>query len=208
MDKHMSTGSGLMALAAGYAFSRVDLSAVSRAAAAALTVAVVAFPGITGLWYARSTFHSWPNIQRLLPAVQASSGTGPIYVTGSSGSFGVILLEYYLMSGANWQHWEGTAVFGSDSPSSISNIRAGRYSEVVTDLNATRLEHPMLLEKAVRYNNLLEPEIFRLEQDGKVLAALKRSKHYRIYRVIPYRTTDNTDSSGLFVVWQRVGNAG
>jgi hypothetical protein len=208
MDKHMSAGSGLMALAGGYAFSRVGLSAVSRTAAAALTVAIVAFPGITGLWYARSTFHSWPSIQRLLPAVQASSGKAPIYVTGSSGSFGVTLFEYYLMSGADWQHWDGTAVLGKDSPSSISNIRAGRYSAIVTDVNAARLEYPGLLEKAVRYNNALASEIFQLEQDGAVLAVLKRSKLYRIYRVIPYRTTDNTDSSGLFVVWQRVRNTG
>jgi hypothetical protein len=208
MDKHMSAGSGLMALAAGYALSRWDLSAMRRSMAAALAVAVLAFPGITGLWYARSTYHSWPNIQQLLPVVQASSGTAPVYITGSNGNFGVYLFRYYMMSGANWKYWDGTGVQGRDSPLSISDILAGRYSEVVTDLNAARLEHPDLLEKALRRGGTIESEILRLEPDGPVVASLKRSKHYRIYRVIPYQTTDNTDSSGLFVVWQRVRNTG
>ena len=129
LDKHMSAGTWLMAIAAGYGVSRliIPLKAGSRRFVA---TALLAFPAITGFWYAQNTFHFWPNTTKVMAAVRlaASSDKGPVLVSTGNNSDSSIE-RYYLMSGSDWQQWHegGTP----------AQLAASAYAVVVLELNAT-----------------------------------------------------------------------
>lgn len=200
MDKHMSVGNGLAAIAAGYAFSKVSLPYARRQAAGFLAVAVIAFSAVTGLWYARSTFHTWANTSALLTDLHdfSASNTKPVLINSLNGNFDVYIFQYYLMNGDDWEHWK------DNSPSSIPNVEAGYYSAVVVNLNASLLDYPGLPEKALNTKGVLGPDILRLAGNDNLISALTRSHEYTISAVVPYFTTNNANSSGLFVIWQHV----
>jgi GT2 family glycosyltransferase len=200
MDKHMSAGNGFAAIAAGYAFSRVSLPYARRHAAGFLAVAAIAFSAVTGVWYARSTFHTWANTGPLLTDLRglSANNTKPVLINSLNGNFNVWIFEYYLMNGYDWEHWK------DNSPSSIPNVDAGYYSAVVVNLNASLLDYPGLPEKALQGKNLLSSEILRLAGNDNLINALTESHKYKISTVVPYFTSNNANSSGLFVIWQHV----
>ena len=196
LDKHMSAGDGLASIAAGYTFSKMRVAALRPAASTALAVALLTFPAITGLWYARTTFHYWANVGRLLPALRAVSDYGPqpIYINSANGSFTIDLFWYYL-SGDDWRHWQ------DNSPSSLARVKAGGYSVVVTSLNASSLGKPTLPESALYGRGSLNGKILSLSGSDKLINALVRGHKYHIARVIPYESADPQDQFGLFVIW-------
>ena len=66
MDKHMSASTWFLALAAGYAAYRVPRPQLKPVIVSLAGIALMSYPAVTGLWYARSTFHSWPDTSSLV----------------------------------------------------------------------------------------------------------------------------------------------
>ena len=180
MDKHMSAGSGLMALAAGYAVASVRFS-WQRATAWCASVALLSYPAITGLWYARSTFHSWPNTTPVVSYLRARESDAPDLVVGAQqGTFWAV--QYYL------PHLSVT-----DSPSTRA-IADGSYAFVVMSLDGT--PGPQGVKSALlRLASGSNPGDYQLGLE------LEQSHRYQIVKSIPYTST--FDGPGVFVVWKR-----
>jgi glycosyltransferase involved in cell wall biosynthesis/putative flippase GtrA len=197
LDKHMSAGAGLMAIAAGYAFSRISLPRWKPAVAAVAAVALLSFPAVTGLWYARSTFHSWPNTASLVSFLRAQpqrySGAPDLVAGQSQAAYWAV--RFYLP-------WlpvtEGSAAV---------DITKGAYPLVVLALDAS-LNSVALPRDAAAGSSAVVGEVLKLAAGNQgeypLAEALEHSQKYRIVTSIPYFTTVSTDNSGLFVVWQLV----
>ena len=180
MDKHMSAGSGLMALAAGYAVASVRFS-WQRATAWCASAALLTFPAITGLWYARSTFHSWPNTSAVVSYLRAHKSDAPDLVVGAQqGTFWAV--QYYLPD---------LAVTDSPSRSDIIN---GSYAMVVMSLDGTPGSQGIK-------NALLRLAAGSNPGDSQLAIELEQSHRYEIVKSMPYTST--FDGPGVFVVWQR-----
>ena len=203
MDKHMSAGTWFLALAAGYAAARVPLPSHKPVMAAVAGIALLSYPAVTGLWYARSTFHSWPNtaplVARLQPVVAQTSApllTNDFYV-----------LSYYLPTG----HSPGRIV--APASTSTAGIAAGRFSGVALVLSAS-LNSTALAEEAVLAQDAasVDANVLQLaagdSQLYAVVRALERSSLYRIAAEFPFTTSNPDESSGLEVFWQRTGLPG
>jgi putative flippase GtrA/glycosyltransferase involved in cell wall biosynthesis len=198
MDKHMVAGVAFVAIPAGYAFSYVTLPKIRPFTVGVLSAAVLAIPAVTGLWYSHNTYHYWPNVSRLIPAIRgADRGTaGPILVDSSS-RLSVFLVDYYLMRGNDWQQIQAIA---GQSPS----LSAGRYAVIVAGFNASSLNDPGIPEAALHGTRSLTSEILHLAGNDRLVKAITDSHQYRFYAILPYQTDNQKDSSGVFVVWKRV----
>jgi putative flippase GtrA len=201
MDKHMSAGTALLAVAAGFTFSRFRPSGLSKPAIAAMSAALIMVPAISGIWYARSTFHDWPNFGLLLAATRragiATNGN-PVLVDSLNGTFSVYPFEYYLMKGDNWQHWQ-------DDPSKyISGVRNGTYSAAILCFNSAQLASPKLPSGALNGREVAA-QVVNLAAQGsdQLVQALATSGRYRIVDVIPYQSANKDESPGIFVIWKR-----
>ncbi len=179
MDKHVSAGSGFMALAAGYAVSNFRFS-WRPATTWFVSAALLAYPAITGLWYARSTFHSWPTTTAVVDYIRAEQSTGPDLVVGAQqGTFWAV--QYYL------PHLNVT-----DSPS-VTAIDAGSYRLVVMSLDGT-LGSQTIGSALLRLAAGSNPGDLQLAQD------IQYSGEYRIADTIPYTST--FDGPGVFVIFK------
>ncbi len=191
LDKHMSACSWFLAMAAGYTFSRVNLK---PAVAALAAVGALSYPAITGLWYARETFHLWPNESALIRDVRPVLGTGSL-LTYSDGNS---IPEYYLLSDpSDWPKW--------DTGSARLGIARASYSFVAMQLNAT-LNSSILPEKAAyRHGNSLVNLVLELAAGSGQFALVQELDHssrYRIWHVLPYTTSNPSAATGLFVIWK------
>ncbi len=199
IDKHLSAGTALLAIAAGFAFSWVTMPGLRRGAAWALAAALLAFPAITGLWYARSTFHAWPDVAPVLRSLSGSMrGSSSPVLVDSAHDFSVFEFDYYLTRGNDWRQWQTNVA-------DLAPVSAGTYSTVVLSLNAGGLDSPGLAAGALSRAPAAS-EVLRLAGNDALVRTLISSRKYRIYAVIPYQTSNSTDLSGVFVVWQRVGS--
>jgi len=201
MDKHMSAGTALLAIAAGFTCSRLKLPGLSRPAIATVSATFIMVPAITGIWYARSTFHDWPNFGALLAATRRAgiaTGRNPVLVDSLNGTFSIYPFEYYLMKGDNWRHWQ-------DDPSQyISGIRGGTYSAAILCFNSAQLASPNLPSGALNGREVAAQVVSLAAQGSdRLVQALTASGRYRIVGVIPYRSGNTDESPGIFVIWKR-----
>lgn len=196
LDKHMSAGTGFMAIPAGYAFSRAKLASWKPVTVWCAVGALLLYPAISGLWYARSTFHSWPTTSPLISLVDSSMQAGGVVVSNPQGTFFVV--QYYAPA-----LYKGTP--------NVPGINGGVYSNVVLTLDAS-FNSVSLPKSAASGNSANLPgEILQLattyagnREEYPLLVALGHSHRYRIIAAIPYTTTIPSNSTGLFVVWQRM----
>jgi glycosyltransferase involved in cell wall biosynthesis len=200
MDKHMSAGTWLMAAAAGYSFTRIKVFSRQFQAAAAAIV-ILLYPAISGLWYARQTFHLWANEANLVEVLRPVVGQNSVWAGSASNS----IPEYYLLRSTNdWWKW---ATYNTPE-----RIRQGYYSFVVLQFNAT-LNSTALPESALPENPTTGPT-GNLTNQILLLAAgsnqyglaqqLTHSHNYEIWRVLKYATSNPNSATGLFVVWKHV----
>ena len=193
MDKHISAGTALAALAAGYAVSRIPPLGISPRAAAAVSVTLLAFSSVTGLWYARSAFQSWPDTAPLLKEAAAFAAPGPVLVNSTDGNFNVSIFRYYSPS----EEW-------ADNSPGMPEFRSGTYSEVIHDLDAAKLEAASVPEAALTAGAGLKEKILAAAGDSKLISELEASRRYAIAGILPYATSDSANASGVFVIWKRV----
>jgi glycosyltransferase involved in cell wall biosynthesis len=191
LDKHMSTGTWFMAAAAGYSFTKIKIFSKSSQAAVAAAV-ILLYSAISGLWYARVTFHSWANEASLISAIRPIIGQGSVW----SSSNGDSIPEYYLLrSAGDWPKWETYAPQGK--------IAQGYYSFVVLQFNAT-LNSTTVPESATRGQSV-STQVVQLAAGNSQYAVVKQlngNHDYHIWKVIPYVTSNPNAATGLFVIWK------
>ena len=203
MDKHMVAGLAFAAIPAGYALSRVTLPKLQPRAVFALAAAVIAIPAVTGAWYARNTYHDWPNVSRLISSMKqaaANDRADPILID-SNGNFSIFLFDYYLMHGDRWQQIQAT-------PGGHALPSGERYSVIAADFNASLLNNPGLPKVALHGTPTMASEVLHLAGNDALARALTASHRYRIFAIIPYQTASQNNSSGVFVIWQRTDSSG
>lgn len=203
LDKHMSACSWFLAMAAGYGVAKMTANVRWKPpAAASIAVTFLAFPAVTGLWYAKDTFHSWPNTSALVARVEPllNATTRPLVVGGDVG----VILQYATPQGHNWARWHA-----GGTPTDFS---AGRFGLVILELSST-LNSPHLPREAVIGGaQNLSAEILRLSTSTSsttgefaTVRDVVQSRHYQLQDVIPFTTSRPATRRGLFVVWKRVG---
>jgi hypothetical protein len=205
LDKHMSAGTWFLAMAAGYGVGRLTANADWKPLTAGLAAAAfIAYPAINGLWYARNTFHLWPNdtilFARVGPLLKANSR--PI-LTDSADKTGVVL-KYLTPQGHQWTRWHDTTL----PPPNI-----GSYGIVILQLNSTinSSQLPRLAVSGSEQN--LSSEILTLSTNSQnsstggsaIIRDIERSGRFHLQYVIPFTTSSPNALSGLWAVWKRVG---
>jgi len=202
MDKHMSAGSWFLAMAAGYGIARMTATVRWKPLTATLiAVGLLAYPAITGLLYARTVYHLWPNTSTLVARMEPllKTTTGPVY-TGAYAQPSV--LEYDTPQGHDWARWTD---FDFDSPSEW--LKTGRFALVVMAFDST-INSPELPRQAVTGSTRSLPaEILRLSttSDPALVRDVEQNGHYQLQYVIPFSTSDPARRYGFFAVWKRVG---
>jgi len=188
MDKHVSAGTGFMALAAGYGVSRVRFS-WQRAAAWCGSAALLCYPAFTGLWYARTTFHSWPNTGALVSYLETGSHTGSYLIVGAPG--GVYATTQYSLPQSDVTETVNT-----------SDIAKGTYTAVILTVYGTFNSPPLTGSAAT--TSSLAAQMVRLAASGSSsdseLGTELEHSHYKLAGVFPFTTT--YEGSGAFLVWQ------
>ena len=183
MDKHISVGSGLAALAAGYGVSQLRLNvAIGRVAGAAAVAALLIFPAVTGIWYSRTTFHDWPTMTALIAASRGFNPDAPVMVDSQNGSFTINLFDYYLPRN-DWV---------DNNAGEYREIAAGGYAGIIADFTGVAS---------------LADEASTQPTGNHLVQAVESSHRYVVADVIPYVTADSADSHGIFVVWRRAAQA-
>jgi hypothetical protein len=163
----------------------------------------MSYPAVTGLWYARSTFFSWPDTSSLVVALRPVVAESSAPLLTNEGT----VLSYYLPA--------DRAPGRIDTPiaTSTAAIAAGRFSAAALVLSAS-LVSPTLAEDAVlaKAPASVDAGVLQLAAgDAELYAivrALDQSPLYRITAVLPYTTSNPAESSGLEVIWQRVTGEG
>ncbi len=197
LDKHMSAGTGLLSIAAGYGLSKLRLPAWKPAAIWGTTAAFLSYSAISGLWYAQNNFHSWGNVASLVKKLQTSDHARGVAVGEEQGTF--FVLQYYLP-----HMYEGMP--------SVSGIERGIYPRVVLTLGASYSSSTLPLLAVRGHGAQLNSEVLRLadsyagnKTDYRLLLALGQSPRYRVSAINPYSTTIPSNGKGLYVIWQRTG---
>jgi hypothetical protein len=200
LDKHMSASTWFLAIAAGYAASRIPWPELKPVIAAVSGIALLSYPAITGLWYARSTFHTWPNTTSLVAALRPvmAHSSAPLLTNEDT------VLSYYLPAGRMLGR------IAAPDPGSASGIAAGYFSGVALNLSAS-LDSTALAREAVSTHDpaSIDANVLQLAAGNSelyaIVRALERTSLYRISAVFPYATSNSDESSGLLVFWQRTG---
>ena len=131
LDQQISAGTGIAALAAGYLAARLRPTTWRPRAVWLVAGVLMLYPAITGLWYARTTFHSWPDTTRLMAVLKPfAASRRPVLFIGEWRVFP----EYYLGGGRH--HWPA---YG---PRLLPSVKRGEYSAVVVRLLLSSVQTP------------------------------------------------------------------
>lgn len=197
LDKHMSICTWFMAIAAGYALAKARPASWAPAIAGAAFCGLLAYPLVTGVWYARSAYQMWPDEANLVAAIRplAARASGPILASNDT------VLEYYLPQGSEWGRW---AAATGKPPVILTTNRVGL---IVLQLSGD-LQSPALPKSLVPVpSNSLSEQALKLSTPNSGLYStvrfIERDRRYRLARVVPYRTSDSSESVGVFAVWVR-----
>lgn len=190
LDKQISAGTALAALAAGYLIARLRPAGWRAPAVCLAAVVLMSYPAITGLWYARTTFHSWPDTSRLMAVLKPfAASTRPVLLVHEWRIFPA----YYLSQG----HWS------SYRRHSLSAVKQGRYAAVVVRSSPSLVPSLSLAAQFAALPTAISPEELKSIGAGSgLMSAL--SRHYRLAEVVVYRTTNSNNGVGAWVVWERV----
>jgi hypothetical protein len=197
LDKHISAGAGLAALAAGYAASRVSAARFKPAGVIA-ALAVLVFPAASGVQQARTQFAQWPNVSALVGVLKWQAGPGPVLVDATgTDDFGERLFSYYIPD----RDWEPSGAPGGLLDSyAATRIATAKYSAAVQLLVSGNLERLALPSGAVTPE--IRQQVLAIAVNG-VLGKDLRDGGYTIATVLPYTTSSGADPAGVFVLWKR-----
>jgi hypothetical protein len=194
LDKQISAGTGMAALAAGYLLARLRPRTWRPPAVWLAAGVLMLYPAITGLWYARSTFHSWPDTTRLIAVLKPfATSRRPVLFSGEWGVFP----EYYL---GGYKHWP------TYRRGLLPSVEHGMYAAVVVRLRLSSVESPSMAANFAAPPAVLGREALKLMYTGGgLLSALNRRDGYKLVTVIVYKTTNPNNAVGAWAVWEHVG---
>jgi hypothetical protein len=191
LDKQISAGTGIAALAAGYLVARLRPSTWGPAAVWLAAGVLMLYPAISGLWYARTTFHSWPNTTRLVTVLKPfATSRRPVLFIGEWGIFP----EYYL--GGDNRHWRP---YRSQL---LHSVEQGRYAAVVVRLRLSLVQPalaPLHPPEALGQQALM-----LVRTGGGLMSALNRRHGYKLAAVIVFETTNPNNAAGAWAVWEAI----
>jgi hypothetical protein len=215
LDKHLAYSELFGAIAAGYALSRVlKLTKPARRGiyAAAVAAMLFAFPAIGGLEEAWSNYHDWPNAKVFISAFRplAARTTGNFFVSSAAS-----IPEYYTPQGHDWARWGGCNVsLDPRVPQSrwqqlyTSELHRGNCGLVCLFYNTLA---PGLTLRGPRAGDQLKLLGFETEHSSPFMSGLTaltvavESDHQ--YRIVATGPFNGSYSSGLYVIWQKRGDA-
>jgi hypothetical protein len=197
LDKQMSAGTGMAALAAGWLVARLRPESWRPAAAWLAAGALMLYPAFTGLSNARETFRSWPDTSALTAALTPLKGASrPVLISAADG----VITQYYL--GGNQTHWVG---YSTSLPATvreaIPSIRRGAFSAIVLLLPLFRLNSPSML-KYLNTPDALRVQTLNLMRSLPLVSAVANSGHYKLSKIIPYETTDSANEIGAWAIYR------
>ena len=191
LNKHIAMGAWFAAIAAGYAvewFVRSATAGRVRAITFGACVVALALPAEIGAGQARTFATDWPNSSSFVAILRplVNQGKGRLLVEDPS------IAAYYLAAGADWERWSGTRNIvlpsgkSTGGPSQSAGVvgqgNAGVYAEFIQEgyfsLVALNFADTTALDKSIRHD-------------------LKRNRHYKIIRVVPYGP-----AHGTYIIWQ------
>jgi dolichyl-phosphate-mannose-protein mannosyltransferase len=191
LNKHIAMGAWFAAIAAGYALDWFISSATAgrvRAITFGACVVALALPAEIGAGQASTFASDWPNSSSFIAILRplVSHGNGRLLVEDPS------IAAYYLAAGADWERWSGTRNIvlpsgkSTGGPSQSAGVvgqgNAGVYAEFIQEgyfsLVALNFADTTALDLSIRHD-------------------LKRNRHYRIIRVVPYGP-----AHGTYIIWR------
>jgi hypothetical protein len=194
--KHVDVGAWFVAIAAGYAMSK--LITVWRSSAVRIVLVTVALGGVTvvtvmGFTQAWTLFSGWPDsasyVSALKPLVARTNG--PLLSESSE------ILEYYLPSaGYDWQRWSNT--FSINLP---SGVPVGYVNSI--DTPGSLPVYEMLVKRGYFSLIVLNGATSTLDQPLSVYLA-----HDPNYRIVTKVSFPGSGSHGFvtYPVWEYVGD--
>lgn len=219
LDKHLAYSALLGAIAGGYALSKAlnATKPVRRGMFSAATAIVLfAYPAITGIQGAWTAYHLWPDSRPFISAFRplAAKTTGDFYVSSSDP-----IPKYYTPQGKDWRRWNGCGISLNPPVQRqhyqqfyANRLHAGNCGLIVLFYNTA-------LQSGVPGSLLLGP---RASNDRKLLNFVAASSHpatpgltaltlalekdpgYRIASTGPF---NGSYSRGLYIIWQKRGDA-
>jgi putative flippase GtrA len=199
LDKHMSASTWFMALAAGYGISQFSLPSRKPFALGCALVAFLAYPAIIGTWYARSAFGMWPNeavvVSALAPLVNHTQGA----ILASNDP----VPRYYLPQ-VNWWRWQAATGY---PPAALA---AGKIALVLLQLDGDLQSNTLPQALVSTPSGSLSGKVLQLATANPGLAAtvqeVEKSKKYRLVSVVPYVTTNASQSNGVYAIWELISS--
>jgi putative flippase GtrA/GT2 family glycosyltransferase len=190
MDKQMSAGAGLAALAAGYLIAQLRPASWRPQVTWLAFGALMIYPAVSGLVDTREAFHSWVNTGRLIAALKPFAATRDPVLVGSLGD----IPAYYL--GGQYGHWQTYL--------SLAAVKHGTYSAVAIQLDLSAIPSPAMVLPAASSGEALGGEALRQMQVEPLAAVLQRDGDYKLIAVIPYVTALASNGVGAWAIWKRV----
>lgn len=215
LDKHLAYSELFGAIAAGYALSRMlKLTKPARRGiyAAAVAAILFAFPAIGGIEEAWSNYHDWPNAKVFISAFRplAAKTNGNLFVSSAES-----IPEYYTPQGHDWVRWGGCNIsLNPHIPQSrwpqfyTSGLHHGNCGLVCLFYNTLA---PGLTVRGPRAGDQLRLLGFETEHSSPFMSGLTaltvavESDHQ--YRIVATGPLNSSYSSGLYVIWQKRGDA-
>ena len=223
LDKHLSLGIWLAAIAAGYAIDALVKFQYSRLLVALCGTLALVFCAITGGTAAQWSFSGWNNSSALVSAfTKVSSGVrGQIAVENAADN----VIRYYTSQDRNWSQWAGrwtgfalTTVVGSITPeqrkAEIDQYRRqlddGAYGEVMVFFNQPDIYNltqtafgPVPHSIANSFNNEVVRLLANNQQLSIIVTALLQDPSYKVVAIAPYGQNLSEQGSAC-VIWRRV----
>lgn len=215
LDKHLAYSELFGAIAAGYVLSRIlKLTKPARRGvyAAAVAAILLVFPATGGLEEAWSNYHDWPNAKPFISAFRplAARTSGNFFVSSAAS-----IPEYYTPQGHDWARWDGCNIsLNPHLPQSrwqqfyTYELHRGNCGLVCLFYNTLA---PGLTLRGPRAGDRLKLLGFETEHSSPFMLGLTaltvtvESDHQ--YHIVASGPFNGSYSSGLYVIWQKRGDA-
>jgi hypothetical protein len=222
LDKHLSVGIWLAAIAAGYGIDSLLRVQVPKRFLMVCGCISIAFPAVVGAAAAQWSFQGWNNSSAVLDAFDkfGASAHGNIAVE----NFNSVVLRYYTSSGRNWAQWATkwvgvtfkTTVGETPSARLAAEVKQyrkslddGDYGTVIVSFNEpdiTALTQTTFDSPVGGVKNSYNQEVVRLLADnqelGVMVTALLQDPAYRVVAVAPYGRGGSKQAAAC-VIWRR-----
>jgi hypothetical protein len=221
IDKHLAYGLWFIAIAAGYAGSKLIrwVPGSRRHLAALCCAAALAYPAVTSWQSGWERYHAWPNAISFINAFEkyATQTQSSIYVPGHEAN----IAEYYTPQGDDWTRWSGALPLDSVLPSGentqtyyATQLQSRNYGLITlfysTTFSTAGLPGTMLVPQ---HGHNPSPNLLTLvgRNSGEpglpaLTHAIVASHEYRLVASGPYNTSNisGTHDYGLYVIWLRM----